>query len=122
MEWLEDADVEDIVDAGALRQVETVRDGAHAFDDLERPSVPRCKLAFGVGHEGLSGTVEETQPDPIPHGEHDVAVMSVVVPLGVSLRLEKTVADVGEERVPVLQQLVHRRGPGRGRLVRHQGG
>ena len=34
--------------------------------------------------------------------------MRVVVALGVGLRLEKTVADVGDEGISVLQESVHR--------------
>jgi hypothetical protein len=36
-------------------------------------------------------------------------VMSVVVALGVGLRLEKSFADISEEGIAVLQERVHRR-------------
>jgi hypothetical protein len=47
--------------------------------------------------------VEEAKPDPIPDRKLQLAVVLVVVVLSVLLRLEKTLADVGEEGIAVTE-------------------
>jgi hypothetical protein len=44
---------------------------------------------------------------PCPHVELHLAMMLVVVPLGVLLRLEKTLANLLQERVTISQHGVH---------------
>jgi len=84
---LQETNVEDVVDAGVLRQLEAVRDTANAFQHLERTSIARTQLALSPRVEGLCGAVEEAQPHPIAHLELHIAVAGVVVLLGQLLRL-----------------------------------
>lgn len=53
MEWLEDADVKDIMDAGSIRQAEGICDIVDAFQDLVRPSISRPELATCAREEAL---------------------------------------------------------------------
>lgn len=87
LERLEDADVEDVVDAGTLRKVEPVRDVADAFCDLERASIPRAKLAPWSWQQGLRRLVENAQEHPITHRELQLAVVAVIVTSRVLLSL-----------------------------------
>ena len=84
---LQETNVEDVVDAGVLRQLEAVRDTANAFQHLERTSIARTQLALSPRVEGLCGAVEEAQPHPIAHLELHITVAGVVVLLGQLLRL-----------------------------------
>ena len=87
MERLEDADVEDVVNAGAVRKLKAVGDVADAFQHLERPGIARAQLPTRPGSQGLSGAVEEPQPDPRADVELQGSMMCIVVALGVGLRL-----------------------------------
>ena len=87
MERLEDADVEDVVNAGAVRKLKAVGDVADAFQHLERPGIAWAQLPTRPGSQGLSGAVEEPQPDPRANVERQGSMMCVVVALGVGLRL-----------------------------------
>jgi hypothetical protein len=59
---LEDVDVEDIMDARPVRQVNTIGDIAHTFQHLEWPGVARAQLAPRPGDQGLSWPVKEPKP------------------------------------------------------------
>lgn len=51
MEWLEDTNMEDIMNAGALRKIQTIGNLADPFQDLEWASESGRQLALGVsGH------------------------------------------------------------------------
>ena len=50
MEGLEDTDVEDVVDARALRKTKTIGDIADTFHHLKWPSVAQAELAGRSRH------------------------------------------------------------------------
>ena len=87
MEGLQNANVEDVVDACAVGQSKAVGDIAHALRHLKGSRVARAELAAGAGNQRLGGAVQEPEPDPIADVELQRAVMSVVVALGVVLGL-----------------------------------
>ena len=87
MERLEDAHMEDVVNACALRETKAVGDVAHAFLHLVRARVMGAQLAAAIWQQGLSWVVEQSEPHPVPDVESQVAMVRVVVALGVVLSL-----------------------------------
>jgi len=120
VEGLEEADVEDIMVAGSVRQAKTISDVADMVQHLERPGVARAQLTPPPGDNGLGGPVEEAKPHPVTDAELQGAMVCIVVALGVGLGLEESVTDVGEEGVAVLQKSIYRRRARRGWRVRQQ--
>jgi hypothetical protein len=99
---LEDADMEDVVDVRTLWQLEAVSDVADAFLDLERTCILGAQLAAHSRDRGLSRTMQKAEPNPDANVELQVMVMSIVVALGILLRMKEPVTDVVEESIPVL--------------------
>ena len=91
-------------------KVEAVGHRANALDDLERPG------------ESMGGSVQQAEQHPCSHVKLHLAMVLVVVPLGVLLRLEKTLVNLLQERVPIPQHGVHRLCLGCPLLVRKKGG
>jgi hypothetical protein len=79
---LQQAHVEDIMDVGALEQLEAVGHRTNLFLNTERPGVARSHLAFGAGVERLSSVVQQPQPYPVAHLELHLTMHVVVVLLG----------------------------------------
>jgi hypothetical protein len=96
---LQQAHVEDVVETGALWQLQAVGNLADAFQHAERPGVAGAQLALGAGVEGLRRAMEKAQPDPIAYSKLQVAVGGVVVLLGELLCLQETLANFGEDLV-----------------------
>ena len=65
--------------------------------------------------------MKHPQPDLVTNGELQGAVMCVVVPVSVFLRLEQTSVYLGEEGVTVGQQSIDGVRAGAALLVRQQG-
>lgn len=89
-EWLEHANVEDIMKTRALRQLQPVRHLSHALQHPVWTGILGPQLATATRNEGLSGVVEKMQPHPVPHGEFQGAVVVVLVATCIFLGLEKT--------------------------------
>ena len=68
-ERLEDSNVEDFVDACALRKRQTVRDIADVLSDLERPGELWAQLAPRSRQQRLNWTVKDAQPYPIANSK-----------------------------------------------------
>jgi hypothetical protein len=91
--------MEDVVDAGAVRQLKTVCNGTDALKHPERPCIAGPQLAPRQGVQRLRRPVEEAQPDPVADGELQVTMVRVVVLLGELLRLEETLTHLGQHLV-----------------------
>jgi hypothetical protein len=96
---LQQAHVEDVVETGALGQLQAVGNVADAFQHAERPGVARAQLALGAGVEGLRRAMKKAQPDPIAYSKLLAAVGGVVVLLGELLCLQETLANFDEDLV-----------------------
>lgn len=120
MKGLEDIDMEHVMDACTLQKPKTVGDVAHTFEDLERPRVAWTQLPACAWHQGLRRPVQKTEPYPVTDLELQRSMMSIIVALGVGLSLEQSIPDVGEKRVPILQELVDSRSASRAWLIWHQ--
>jgi len=103
VEGLQQPHMEDIVEAGPLRMLQTIGHLANALDHLERASVAGAELTLWTALQREGRPVQQAKPDPVTHRELQLAVMSVVVVLGVLTSLEETLADVGEEGVAVAE-------------------
>ena len=57
--------MEDIVDAGATGDAQTIGDGADALDHLEWPGEPWAKIVAWPKHQRLSRLVKNPEPNPI---------------------------------------------------------
>ena len=95
--------MEDVVDTGAVGQLETVRHLANALQHLKRPSIARAKLLLGTQVQGLGRAVQQAQPNLVADLELHVAVVSVVIFLGQLLSLKKTLAHLSEHFITVLE-------------------
>ena len=80
--------MEYVVNAGALRQLEAIGHRAHAVQHLIRPGVLGAELPASPGHQGLSWTMKQPQPHPVPNSELQSPMMHVIVPASVLLRLK----------------------------------
>jgi hypothetical protein len=90
---LQQAHVEDVMETGALQQLQAVGNLADAFQHTERPGVARAQLALGTGVEGLRRAMEKAQPYPIAYSKLQVTVGGVVVLFGELLCLQETLAN-----------------------------
>ena len=113
--------MEDVVQESALPKLESVGHRPDALQHLEGPGKARPKLALGSRHQGLGGAMEKTQPHPIPNRELQLTMGGVIVLLGDLLRLEKSLADLGQHLVTITEEAVDGVGPGRPSPVRQQG-
>lgn len=93
--------MEDIVDARALWQLEVVCDVVDAFLDLERTCISWAQLAACSRDQGLSRLMQKTEPNLVADVELQATVMSIIVALGMLLRLKELVTNVIEDSVPV---------------------
>jgi len=118
---LQEANMEDVVDASALRQLETVGDSTDAFEDAERPGPTGPQLALGARVEGLRGAVEKAQPDPRAHLELHVPVVGVVVLLGQLLSLKEPLTNLGKHLVTAAEESIGGLRAGRPRPVGQNG-
>jgi hypothetical protein len=98
--------VEHIVNASTLRQLQMICHLADALQHLVGPGVLGAKLATAARSEGLSGTVEQSKPHPVPNGELQGAVFVVIVPARILLRLKKTGAHLLQELITIGQECV----------------
>ena len=87
MEWLQDSDVEHVMDASPSRELELVCDVANAFQDLVWPCVPWTQLSAVAWQECLCWPVEHAKPYPVAHLELQVSVVSIIVVASVLLSL-----------------------------------
>ena len=94
--------MEDVVQARLGRQLEAVRDGAHAFQDLERSIVARQELGRIAALDRCSRTLVEAKPRPFANLELNMA-MSLVVVLHVILSLQQAFPNVSQKRVAFLE-------------------
>ena len=104
--------MEDVMQASARRELESVRHRPDALQHLKGPGKAGAKLALGARLQGLGGAMEKTQPHPITHRELQLAMGGVVVLLGDLLRLEKSLADLGQHLVTITEEAVDGVGPG----------
>jgi hypothetical protein len=77
--FLQQRDVEDIVDAGSRWQLETVSDTVDDGADAEWPVEARAQLASGSDLERRRRPVAKAQPHPVAHLEGHLAMVLVVV-------------------------------------------
>jgi hypothetical protein len=101
---LQQANMEDVVNACTRRQLQTVGERTDALQHTKRPGVARAQLALGARVQGLRRPVKEAQPHPVALRELRLAMMSVVV-LGQLLCLEKTLARLGQDVVAGAEQV-----------------
>lgn len=120
MERLQNANMEDVMDAGVLLELKAISHSSYAFDDLEWPGVERRELAAAPKNKGLGGAMEKSKPHPITCVVLDVAVMVVVVAASIFFGLENTGTDLREEHVMVLEQGIHHLNLSTSRLVGRQ--
>jgi hypothetical protein len=119
---LQEAHMEHIVDAGALRQLKTIGNATDALKHAKwaRPSWPQ--LALGARVEGLlRGTMKKTQPDPRPHLELHVPVVGVVVAFRELLGLKEPLTNFSEHVVAAAKEGVGVLRTSRPWLVRQDG-
>jgi len=117
---LEEADMEDVVQAGALRKLELVGHRPDALPHLEGPGAARPKLALGAWLQGLGGAMEKTQPHPIPNRELQLTMGGVIVLLGDLLRLEESLADLSQHLITITEEVVDGVDPSQHCPVRQQ--
>jgi hypothetical protein len=51
--------------------------------------------------------LENPQPYPVPHRKLQGPVMSIIIFLGIGLCLKKTLPNVGDELIAILQKNIH---------------
>ena len=102
-EWLQNADVEDVVDARLIWQLEAVCDVADALQHLEGPGVFWHQFAAPSWHQALGVSMQHSEQHPVPDGELKFTVVGVVEPASVFLSLEKASTYFFEELIPVGQ-------------------
>ena len=95
--------MEGVMEARALRKPQAIGHLPNALGHLKWPCVARTQLPLGPVLQRVGRPVEEAEPDPIADRKLQLAVVLVVVVLSVLLRLEKTLADVGEEGIAVTE-------------------
>jgi hypothetical protein len=95
--------MEDVVDPGTVRQPKAIRHRPDALHHLEWTGVPRAQLTTRSRKQGLSRPVKETKPNPVIHSELQQTVVNVIIPLCISLSLQKTIPNIGDEGVAVAQ-------------------
>ena len=101
---LKEADVEDIMQTGAFRELQTIRHTSNAPEHPERPGPTRPELVPGTGVEGLRRAVKEAQTDPRADLKLHIPVVGVVVLLRQLLRLEETLSDLSEHLIPAAEK------------------
>jgi hypothetical protein len=106
MVLLEETDMEDDMDDSTLGQQQAVFKNVNALLELEGHDIAGAELDIGVGHKGGNLVMEEAQPHQITYGALKVMVITVVVALGVGLRLEKSIVHLYQEEVPLPQHVV----------------
>lgn len=92
----EQANMEDIMETSALQEVEALGHCANALHDLERSDIARAELALGAGGEGLSGAVQQPQPNPVAHLKLHLTMTRIIVLLGQLLSLQKMLSNLGQ--------------------------
>ena len=80
--------MEDVMQASARRELESVRHRPDALQHLKGPGKAGAKLALGARLLGQGRPVKKTQPHPIAHRELQITVRGIVVLRGELLRLE----------------------------------
>ena len=86
--------MEDVMQARRCGKVEAVGHRANALDDLEWPGVAWTQLALRWRGESMGGSVQQAEQHPCSHVKLHLTMVLVVVPLGVLLRLEKTLTNL----------------------------
>jgi hypothetical protein len=101
-------------------QIQVVGHRPHVLHNLERPVEPRTKLAATMDAKGCNQSVKESQPHPIPHVEHQWAMVLVVGRLVLLLRLLEAITNFHDELVASFQLVVDgRHACGSTRIGRH---
>jgi hypothetical protein len=105
-ESLEDADMEDIVESCARRQLQPVGHAAHPLQDLEWIIEARTELAAPLDIHGRRPTVQQPKPHPLALLELDVSLLAIICHLVVLLGLLKPVTDLHDELIPIVELLL----------------
>ena len=102
MEFLEQADMKNVVKARVGRQGEANSDLVDELHDLVGPVEARLKLALRLLLQGGGRTLAKAKKGPVAHLIGHWTMASVVEALLDRLGLFKAVADVGEELLAFL--------------------
>ena len=97
------ADMEHIMEASTIRQLETISDAPNALEHAEGPCPTRPQLVFGAGVQRLRRAMEKAQPDPRTDVELHVAVVGVVV-LRELLGLNEALTNLGEDIITTAEK------------------
>jgi hypothetical protein len=82
--------MEDVMQTRLRRKLKAVGHQTNALDNPERPGIARAQLALGRRGESMGGSVQQAEQHPCSYDKLHVAMVVVVVPLGVLLRLMKS--------------------------------
>jgi hypothetical protein len=100
--------MEDVMQARVCRESETISHPPDAFNDLEQSGVAWVQLALGRRSERMGGSMEKSEQHPCAHVELHLTMALIIVALGVLLGLKKTLVNLRQEHVAVLQHGVPR--------------
>jgi hypothetical protein len=121
VELLEEADMEDDVQASLGRQIKANNDFVDEFDDAVRPVEARLQLAGDGRRHGRRGALPRAKEDPITDLVSDLSVSPIIVALLERLSLQQPGADVLQKLHAFLHGLSHRSHPRLARLIRLDG-
>ena len=113
--------MEDIMQAGAFRKLQTIRHAANALEHPERPCPSRPELVTRTGVERLRRAVKEAQPHPRTDLELHIPVVGVVVLLRQLLRLDEALTDLSEHLIPAAEKSIRSLSTCGSRPVRQNG-
>jgi hypothetical protein len=94
MVFLQYPDMEDIMNAGARGQLQTVSNRINFSEDLERPIVFGCQFAFYACSEECRWVVLQTEPSPLPNIKGKGPMLVIIVMLVLLCCLKETLTYV----------------------------
>ena len=103
---LQQADVEDIMEARAVRQLDAISDAADALQHAEGPSPARPQFVLGTRVQRLRRAVKEAQLDPRSHVELHLPVVGVIVLLRKLPSLNKALMDLSQHLVTAAKKSI----------------
>jgi hypothetical protein len=107
LEWLEQPDVEYIMELGARRQLQPIRHVPNPLQDEERPIEFWTQLSATLDIERGKRLVDQAEPNPLADGERDLPMLMVIEVLVLLLRLFEPLPYLLQKLIALLHLSLH---------------